>query len=84
MAGQRPGSVTEYVGPWETRTIATSVCAHCQSITEIPNTRQMHGYVDVCRKCMKLICLNCSNKDCIPAERWAEIAEKAGMRCEPV
>jgi hypothetical protein len=46
--------------------------------------KTMHGYVDVCRRCMSLVCLNCAGKDCIPAEKWAEIIEKVGMRCDAV
>ncbi len=84
MAGQRPGGVTEYWGATEARAIATSTCAHCASITEIPNRRQMFDYVDVCRRCMSLVCLRCSNGDCIPQEKWAEIIERAGMRCDAV
>jgi len=84
VAGQRPGGVTEYWGPDGQSVVYASTCGHCQHISEFPSMRVIHGYVDVCRGCMRLVCLDCAGKDCIPAEKWCEIIEKAGMRCDPV
>ena len=34
--------------------------------------RKMHEHVDVCRNCMKLICLECAGKPCTP---WMKIVD---------
>lgn len=59
----------------------SSTCSHCQKITDFPNRRQMMEFVDVCRGCMKLICLGCLDRmhrgvaGCVPYEKQAELQE---------
>jgi hypothetical protein len=36
----------------------------------------MMDYVEICRSCMRLICLNCYGKPCVPAEKRAEMEEQ--------
>jgi hypothetical protein len=71
----RPGGVIEIFGPLGNATFATSTCAHCQHVTTVPNPRNLHECTDICRKCMKLICLECVGKPCMPKEKWAEMQE---------
>lgn len=82
MAGQKPGGVGEYFdGPYRDpgriviKTMYSSTCAHCTSMTEFPSMRTMHEHVEVCRGCMRLICLACSGKPCRPAEKEMERQE---------
>ena len=73
MPGQKPGSIGQLFMPGEsTLEVHSSTCAHCQYITEIPSMRKMHEHVDVCRNCMKLICLRCAGKPCFP---WMKIVD---------
>lgn len=58
----------------------SSTCSHCQKITDFPSIRKMHEYVDVCRGCMKLICLGCSGKPCITWLKQCEIEEALWRR----
>ena len=76
MAGQKPGSVGLLFDP-ETGLVEThcSVCSHCQRISEFPSLRKMHEHVDVCRTCMKLVCLECAGKPCLPWEKQVEYME---------
>lgn len=75
----RPGGIGEYFEPdGSVKTVYASTCAHCQHITEFESRRQMTDAVDVCRSCMRLICLECVGKPCMPAEKWAEFKEKYG------
>lgn len=60
--------------------VDTSTCAHCQRITDIPNRRRMHDVVDICRNCMRLICLNCADKPCTPFMRKVEAMEAEAYR----
>ncbi len=60
--------------------VETSTCAHCQKITDIPNRRRMMDYVEVCRACMRLICLECANKPCTPKMREIEMSEERAYR----
>jgi hypothetical protein len=53
----------------------SSTCSHCQALTAFPSRRVMMDHVDICRGCMKLICLKCVGKPCVPYERRAEMAE---------
>ena len=53
----------------------SSTCSHCQKITDFPSRRKMMQYVEVCRGCMKLICLDCAGKPCRPYEEEAERQE---------
>lgn len=71
----KPGGVAEYFEPLGVTTVHCSTCAHCQHHTEFPSMRTMHEYVDVCRSCMKLICLGCAGKPCRPWEKEMERQE---------
>ena len=77
-----PGSIGEYYdGPlWSGKSTVfyESTCVHCQHGTKFPSKKAMHGYVDVCRKCMKLICLDCVGKPCRPWEKECERQEMEG------
>lgn len=44
--------------------VDTVTCSHwpCQKIIDIPNKRTMMERVELCRACMKLICLECAGK----------------------
>ena len=57
----------------------SSTCRHCQHVTDFPSRRVMMDYVDVCRKCMELVCLlpECQAKGCIPWEKQCEQQEAA-------
>ena len=72
----KPGGVSEYFDPiGGVTTLHCSTCAHCQRHTEFPSMRKMHEHVDVCRGCMKLICLECAGKPCRPYEKEVERQE---------
>lgn len=77
---QRPGSVGIYTCDGVTVEIATSKCAHCQHMTEIPNQRKLTDHVDVCRMCNALICLGCAGKPCTPHLKRIEQAEREAYR----
>jgi hypothetical protein len=53
----------------------SSTCRHCQRSTDFPSMKVMMHYVDVCRGCMKLICLQCVGKPCVPYEKRADMLE---------
>jgi hypothetical protein len=53
----------------------SSTCSHCQHITDFPSKKQMMDHVDFCRSCMKLICLACYGRPCMPYEKEAERQE---------
>jgi hypothetical protein len=76
----KAGGVGEYFeGPmWDgpARTVYASTCSHCGHISEFPSRRSMMEFVDVCRGCMKLICLGCCGKPCRPQEAECERIEK--------
>lgn len=71
--------------------VYASTCAHCTAITEFASARTMMDHVEMCRGCMRLICLNCYGKPCRPAEAEAErqeleariqgIVERQAWRC---
>jgi hypothetical protein len=71
----KPGGVGEYFDPLGIREVHASTCAHCQRITEFASMRVMHQHVDICRACMKLICLECAGKPCRPWEKELERQE---------
>jgi hypothetical protein len=55
---------------------STCAHAHCgQRITSFKSLRQMMDHVDICRGCMRLICLSCVGKPCLPAEKECERIE---------
>lgn len=75
----RPGGMGEYFGPDGTvTTVHSSTCAHCQRMTEFPSMREMQNHVDVCRGCMKLICLECAGRPCMTWEKQMERQEARG------
>jgi hypothetical protein len=72
----KPGGVAIYCDPILGETeVHCSTCAHCQRHTEFPSIRTMHQHVDVCRGCMRLICLECAGKPCRPWEKELERQE---------
>ena len=76
---QKPGGFGTYFGPWgEITETHSSTCAHCQRITEFSSLRRMTDHVDICRRCMKLVCLDCAGRDCRPFEKWLEAEEARG------
>ena len=74
----KPGGINQLFDPslpgGELETHA-STCSHCQHITEFPSLKRMMDYVEICRGCMKLICLECHGKPCRPFEKEAERQE---------
>lgn len=87
---QKPGGLVEVFGPLGITEMHASTCAHCQHITTFEGSaRQMHKYVDICRNCMKPVCIDerdphgnivrhgCAGKPCDPWERNMERQEQA-------
>jgi hypothetical protein len=73
-----PGGVGESFDPINgVVTQYTSTCSHCQHITEFPSKRKMMEHVEICRGCMKLICLECVGLPCRPYENEADRQETA-------
>lgn len=72
----KPGGVSEAFGPTGIVEMHASTCAHCQHITEFPTRRVMMRHVEVCRGCMRLICLECAGKPCRPWEKECERQER--------
>ncbi len=76
----KPGGISQFWSPEGLVEVHTSTCAHCQHITDIPSKRKMFEYVDICRQCMKLICLHCADKPCTPWIKQVEEAEEREYR----
>jgi hypothetical protein len=76
----KPGAVSQYFDePGQSgrvREIHSSTCSHCQHMTEFPSMRRMMEFVEICRGCMKLICLGCVGKPCVPFEKRVDIKER--------
>jgi len=73
-----PGALGEYFDPvGGVTTSYSSTCSHCQKGTDFPSKRKMMDYVEICRGCMKLICLECAGKPCFPYEKRADQMETA-------
>jgi len=71
-----PGGVGEYFDELGVPTeVYASTCKHCQRITEFPSRRKMMEYVEICRGCMRLICLECYGKPCLPYEKLVDQQE---------
>lgn len=67
----KPGGIGQYFNEpgqlGSVREVHHSTCAHCQKGTEFPSMRKMMDYVDICRVCMRLVCLECHDKGvCTP------------------
>jgi hypothetical protein len=77
---QRPGSIGIYTCDDVAVEIATSKCAHCQHLTDIPSRRKMTDHVDICRQCNALICLGCAGKPCTPWQKQIEAQEREFYR----
>jgi hypothetical protein len=74
----KPGSIGEYYeGPLFTgkcKTVYASTCSHCAHIMEFESRRKME--VDVCRKCMRIICPGCVGRPCVTQEAECERIER--------
>jgi hypothetical protein len=71
-----PGGVGQYFDPiGQMVEKYSSTCSHCQRMTEFPSKRNMMDYVEICRNCMRLICLECHGKPCLPYEKRADQME---------
>lgn len=77
MPKQQPGGIGQYFEDGVlVQEVYTSTCSHCANITEFPTKRAMLDHVDICRGCMRLICLRCHGKPCRPFEAEAEREER--------
>ena len=76
----KAGGVGFYCDGYVTTEVGTSTCQHCGKITDIPSQRKLMEYVDVCRQCMKLICLECVGKPCTPLMKKIERHEEEFYR----
>lgn len=79
----RPGSVGQYFdqdAKVECVEVHSSTCSHCQRLTEFPSMRKMMDHVDICRSCMKLVCLHCAGKPCRTWLQQCEIDEALWRR----
>ncbi len=76
----KPGGVSYSFHPYCVEEFHSSTCSHCQRITDFPSLRKMHEHVDVCRGCMKLICLQCVGKPCKTWLEQCEIEEELARR----
>lgn len=74
----KPGAINTLFHPdlpGGERETHSSTCRHCQKNTDFPSMKVMMDYVEVCRGCMKLICLECYGKPCRPYEKEADRLE---------
>lgn len=72
----QPGGVNELFMPGATvMETHTSTCSHCQKISEFSSRRTMMDHVEICRGCMRLICLQCAGQPCRPYEKEVERLE---------
>ncbi len=80
----KPGAIGQYFNEqgWSCTPVEehSSTCAHCQKGTEFPSMRKMMDYVDICRNCMRLICLECHGKPCRPFMKLIEQMEEEAER----
>ena len=51
-------------------------CAHCPRIFSFPSMRKLQEHADICRACVRLVCLGCAGKPCRPYEREVERQER--------
>lgn len=75
----QPGGIAEYWGPEGVVTKHASTCAHCQHISEFDRI-DMDKFVDRCRGCMRLICLTCARKPCLPWEKQCAAEEADAIK----
>lgn len=76
----KPGGIGQYFeGPMWTgkvREVCASSCAHCGHITEFESRRKMMEHVSLCFGCMRLTCMGCAGKPCVPQEAECERVER--------
>lgn len=76
----RPGGVVFRCDGYTTVEMHASTCSHCQHVTEFPSRREMMNHVEMCRGCMKLICLECLGKPCVTWLKQCDIEEAVYRR----
>ncbi len=77
----KPGGIGQYFNAeFGCVEVHSSTCSHCQRITEFPSMRRIMDYVEICRGCMKLICLQCHGKPCVTWLKQCEIEEAVFAR----
>jgi hypothetical protein len=74
----KAGGVGEYYeGPLFTgrrTTVYASTCSHCAHIMEFESRRKMD--VDVCRRCMRIVCPRCAGSPCETQEAYCDRVER--------
>jgi hypothetical protein len=76
----KPGGVAEQFTAIGCDVFFTSTCSHCQHITQGRTAKELREKTDVCRGCMRLICLHCANKPCLPWEKYCEREERDWLK----
>jgi hypothetical protein len=56
----------------------TFTCSHCQRVTQVPPKANPDDFGDFCRTCMRMICVQCAGKECVPfTKKLEEALERA-------
>ena len=76
----KPGGIVFKCDGWREIEAHTSTCAHCQRMTEFASLRKMTDHVDICRSCMRLICLQCAGSPCVTWAKKCDIEEAIARR----
>jgi hypothetical protein len=76
----KPGGVGIYTCDGLETWVDTATCSHCQRIIDIPSRRKMHEVSDVCRACMKIICVTCAGQPCVTWLKKCDIEEALERR----
>ncbi len=53
----------------------THTCNHCQQLVHVRPNKRIEEVGDICRGCMKVICLNCAGRGCTPFLKQLDIME---------
>ena len=76
----KPGGIAECFTPLGYEVLYTSTCSHCQHITQGKTAKEVREKTDICRGCMRLICLPCAGKPCLPWEKQCEHEEREDLK----
>ena len=64
------------------REFDTYTCAHCQRVTHVMAGQKPEDLGGLCRHCMGLVCSQCVDAPCVPAEEMIRAIERRWEREE--
>lgn len=76
----KPGGYALWMDPEGNKEQDTFTCNHCNTVVYVKAAASPTEAGGWCNLCMRLLCMNCAGKECVPFEKKMEMWEKQDLQ----